>query len=56
MQAQRQKMLEEQQTVRQQTQALDVERRAYKAQVDSLQQQIRLLEKQLNDPNWTPAP
>ncbi|KHK56304.1 signal peptide protein [Ralstonia sp. A12] len=55
MQAQRQKMLEEQQTVRQQTQALDVERRAYKAQVDSLQQQIRLLEKQLNDPAWAPA-
>jgi len=55
MQAQRRQMLEEQQTVRQQTQALDVEGRAYKAQIDSLQQQIRLLEKQLNDPHWAPA-
>ena len=56
MQAQRQKMLEEQQNMRQQTQALDIERRAYKAQIDSLQQQIRLLEKQLNDPHWSPTP
>ncbi len=56
LQTQRQKMLEEQQAARQRTQALDAERRAYKTQIDSLQQQIRLLEKQLNDPHWSPAP
>ncbi|AGH84635.1 DUF2968 domain-containing protein [Ralstonia nicotianae] len=56
MQAQRQQMLEEQQAARRQTQALDAERHAYKTQIDSLQQQIRLLEKQLNDPHWSPAP
>ena len=37
-------------------QALDIERRAYQTQVESLQQQIRVLEKQLNDPHWSPAP
>jgi septin family protein len=56
MQAQRQKMLSEQQTMRQETKALDIERRAYQTQVESLRQQIRLLEKQLNDPHWSPAP